>query len=60
YWVPYVQIPSLLLGLVTSIFLADKISREIFADRWAGQKALVPIVLFLLGTTFAFLRLYMG
>lgn len=59
-WVPFVQIPSLLLGLVTSIILADKISREYFTDRWAAQKSLIPIALFLLGTTFAFLRLYMG
>ncbi|MDP2937435.1 MAG: hypothetical protein Q8O86_13200, partial [Dehalococcoidia bacterium] len=59
-WVPFVQVPALLLGLVTSIILADHISRENFSDRWAGQKSLIPIALFLLGTTFAFLRLYMG
>ncbi len=59
-WVPYFQVPALILGLVTSIFLANRISRENFTDRWAAQKASVPIALFLLGTTFAFLRLYMG
>ncbi len=59
-WVPFVQLPALLLGLVTSTILTDKLSKEMFSNRLAAQKATIPIVLFLLGTTFAFLRLYMG
>lgn len=57
---PYLQVPTLLGGLVMSILLADKISRENFADRAEARRSLIPIAVFLTGITLIFLRLYLG
>ncbi|HBY97673.1 MAG: cupredoxin domain-containing protein [Ardenticatenaceae bacterium] len=59
-WVPYFQIPVLLVGLVLSILLAHRLSEENFPDPRQAQRALVPIATFLVGVTVVFLRLYLG
>lgn len=59
-WVPYFQIPVLLVGLVLSILLAHRLSQENFPDPRQARRALVPIATFLTGVTLVFLRLYLG
>jgi ferredoxin len=59
-YVPYIQIPTLMLGLSLSIFMANRVSRELFSDLGAARRSMIPVTLFLLGFTFAFLRLYLG
>ena len=57
---PFLQVPSLLGGLVISIVLADNISKELFTDPAQARRSLIPIVLFLTAATLLFLRLYVG
>lgn len=59
-WVPYFQIPVLLVGLVLSILLAHRLSEENFPDPRQARRALVPIAAFLAGVTVVLLRLYLG
>ncbi|MFQ5857991.1 MAG: cupredoxin domain-containing protein [Anaerolineae bacterium] len=59
-WVPYFQIPVLLVGLVLSILLAHRLSEESFPDPQRARRALVPVAMFLMGVTLVFLRLYLG
>lgn len=57
---PYLQVPTLLGGLLLSILLADRIANENFANRNQAFRSLIPVALFLTGTTILFLRLYLG
>lgn len=58
--VPYLQIVTLIVGLVFSIYIAYRIGRQLSASESQTIRGLVPIAAFLAVVTVAFLRLYLG
>ena len=66
--VPYLQVATLIAGLVFSIYIAYRIGRQHSADEGQATcgepgrtiRGLIPIAVFLTGITIAFLRLYLG
>jgi ferredoxin len=59
-WVPYIQVPLLLLGLFYSIRSTYEIGTEIFSEKIQATRSLIPISIFLVGITIGFLRLFVG
>jgi hypothetical protein len=59
-WVPYVQVPILLVGLYYSLKGLDKVSRELFADARQRFRSVVAPAFLLLGVTAVFLKLFIG
>lgn len=57
YWMPYLQIISLLFGLVFSIDIGVKISRQMFADKKQAIKSFSPIAGFLVLWTISYFYL---
>lgn len=57
--VPYLQVVTLIAGLVFSIYVAYRIGRQ-SADESQAIRGLIPIAAFLAVATVAFLRLYLG
>lgn len=60
HWVPYIQIPVLLLGLFYSIKSTYEIGKGLFLDKQQLVRSLIPITIFLVGITLVFLRLFVG
>lgn len=60
HWVPYIQIPVLLLGLFYSIKSTYEIGKGLFLDKQQLVRSLIPITIFLVGITLGFLRLFVG
>lgn len=60
HWVPYIQIPLLLIGVYYAIMSIYEIGREMFAEKQQLIRSLIPIVVFVVGITMVFLRLYLG
>jgi len=58
--VPYVQVVTLIAGLVFSIYVAYHTGRQHSADESKAIRGLLPIAAFLAVATAAFLRLYLG
>jgi len=58
--VPYLQVTTLIAGLVFSIYVAYRIGRQHGADESQAIRGLIPIAAFLAVATVAFLRLYLG
>jgi plastocyanin len=58
--VPYLQVATLVAGLVFSIYVAHRIERQHSADENRAIRGLIPIVAFLAVVSLAFLRLYLG
>ncbi|MFQ6058712.1 MAG: 4Fe-4S binding protein [Anaerolineae bacterium] len=59
-FVPYLQVPVLILGLLASIYVAYRIAQEHGAQEGQAVRGLIPVAVFLTGVTLAFLRLYLG
>ncbi|MCQ9206894.1 MAG: 4Fe-4S binding protein [Omnitrophica bacterium] len=59
-WVPYIQIPLLLMGLFYSIKSLYKIGMKIFSEKEATVRSLIPMAILLSLITIVFLRLYVG
>lgn len=57
-WVPYIQTPILLFGLVVSIIAAYKIVQQRTNDKTAAMQSVIPIALFMLAITAVFFQLY--
>ena len=58
--VPYLQVATLIAGLIFSIYVAYRIGRQHSADESQAIQGLIPIAAFLAVVTVAFLRLYLG
>jgi hypothetical protein len=58
--VPYLQVATLIAGLIFSIYVAYRIGRQHSADGSQAVRGLIPIAAFLAVVTVAFLRLYLG
>jgi len=58
--VPYLQVTTLVAGLVFSIYVAYRIGQGHSADEGQTMRGLIPIAAFLAVVTVAFLRLYLG
>ncbi|MFB0536415.1 MAG: 4Fe-4S binding protein [Anaerolineae bacterium] len=58
--VPYLQVTTLIAGLVFSIYVAYRIGRQHGTDESQSIRGLIPIAAFLAVATVAFLRLYLG
>lgn len=59
-WVPYIQIPLLLVGLGASLTRGKWISRELFPARAAAARSLIPHGVVCTLITVALLRLFVG
>ncbi len=59
-WVPYIQIPLLLVGLGTSLTRGQWIARELFPTRAAAARSLIPHSVVCTLITVALLRLFVG
>jgi len=57
-WVPYIQTPIVLAGLVLSIYTAYYLVRPYAIDKAQALRSVVPIAAFLMATTGVFLRLF--
>lgn len=57
---PYIQVPVLLVGLLVSLRVGERISRQVFAGRTRVRPVLVPLAAYLLAITALFLGLYLG
>ena len=60
HWVPYIQIPVLLLGLYYSLKSTYEIGEKIFPSKDELIRSLIPLSIFLAGLTLGFLRLFAG
>jgi hypothetical protein len=58
--VPYLQVATLIAGLVFSIYVAYRIGQQHSADESKAIRGLIPLATFLAVATVAFLRLYLG
>lgn len=58
--VPYLQVATLTVGLVFSIYIAYRIGRQHSADQGQTIRGLMPIAASLAVATLSFLRLYLG
>jgi hypothetical protein len=56
----YIQIPVLLLGLIYALKCGYQLGWNLYEDRNAAVKSLVPVALLCSGITMAFLRLFVG
>ena len=57
---PYLQVPTLLVGLMLSILLGERIAREQIPDRARARLSLIPITTLLTAVTALFVWLYIG
>ncbi|MBI2874991.1 MAG: 4Fe-4S binding protein [Firmicutes bacterium] len=58
--VPYLQIPTLILGLLFSIDFAVKIGRKLYPNPRAAGRSVTPVILFLAMVTIVLSWLFMG
>ena len=58
--VPYLQVPTLLVGLAFSIYVAHRVAGQYARMETEALRGLLPVALFLVGVTTVFLRLYLG
>lgn len=59
-WIPYIQVPLLLMGLFYSIKSEYEISKDFFAENSQRIRSLIPICMLLGIITIIFLRLFIG
>lgn len=59
-WLPYLQIPVMLLGLAYGLDLAWKTARRLYADRQQAALSVTPVMLWLTALTGAFIWLFVG
>ena len=57
---PYLQVVTMIAGLVFSIYITHRIGRQYSADEGQVIRGLIPIAAFLAVITIVFLQLYMG
>jgi plastocyanin/ferredoxin len=59
-WIPYLQVPLLLIGLVVALVRGGAVARDLFDDRSAGLRSLAPHSLACAAITAVLLRLFVG
>ena len=59
-WIPYLQIPLLLLGLGAALWRGGAIARTLFPSRRAAVGSLLPHGMLCSAITIVLLRLYVG
>ncbi len=57
-WVPYIQTPILLIGMLLSILTAYKLARQRIPDKVIALKSIVPVVVFVVVIIMVFFLLY--
>lgn len=58
--IPYLQVATLVVGLVSSIYIVYRIGQQHGTNSGQTVRGLIPIAAFLTVVTVAFLRLYLG
>ena len=59
-WVPYIQVPVLLLGLYFAVKRGFKVGADLYGDRGVARRAMAPVSVFLLLVTVALFKLFIG
>ncbi len=59
-WVPFIQIPILLLGLYYGLRGLHKVGGQFFSDTRQLYRSMAPPAALLLGTTLVFMKLFVG
>ena len=59
-WVPFLQVPILLVGLYYGLRGLHKVGRQIFTDPAQLHRSMVPPAALLVGVTLVFLKLFIG
>ena len=59
-WIPYLQVPLLLIGLTVALMRGGTIARDLFPDRSAALRSLLPHGLACAAITIVLLRLFVG
>jgi len=59
-WIPYLQVPLLLIGLTVALIRGGAIARELFPERSAALRSLTPHGLACAAITVVLLRLFVG
>jgi len=59
-WIPYLQVPLLLIGLTVALIRGGTIARDLFPDRSAALRSLLPHGLACAAITVVLLRLFVG
>ena len=59
-WIPYLQVPLLLIGLAVALIRGGAIARDLFPDRSAALRSLVPHGFACAAITIVLLRLFVG
>lgn len=59
-WIPYIQIPLLLIGLAVSLARGAGIAYELFPERAAAARSLIPHGVVCVAITVVLLRLFVG
>ena len=57
-WIPYIQTPILIFGLIVSIVAAYKIVRQRTDDKSAAMRSVIPVAIFMLAIAAIFMQLY--
>jgi 4Fe-4S binding protein len=60
HWVPYLQVPILLIGLYYGLRGLHKVGKGLFSDPVQLRRSLVPPAALLLGVTLVFMKLFIG
>ena len=59
-WIPYLQIPLLLLGLAVAIARGGVVARQLFPNRLSALRSLIPHGVACVAITLVLLRLFVG
>lgn len=59
-WIPYLQVPLLIIGLAVALIRGGDIARDLFADRSSALRSLAPHGLACTAITVILLRLFVG
>jgi len=59
-WIPYLQVPLLLIGLAVALVRGGEIARSLFPDRTAALRSLLPHGVACIAVTVILLRLFVG
>jgi polyferredoxin len=59
-WIPYLQVPLLLLGLTVALVRGETVARGLFPDRLAALRSLIPHGVMCTVITAVLLRLFVG
>ncbi len=59
-WIPYLQVPLLLIGLAVALIRGGTVARDLFPDRSAALRSLLPHGLACTAITAVLLRLFVG